>query len=1118
MKSKSYPILLCSFLFVILTVERTNAQVTQQTLQQIESLIKEKNLRTSAEQKISSQLLQAVKEKAGLRMAEGVSLDTVNVHADRVGNLEVDMKADVTDELLMKIESLGGKIIFPSAEYHTLRAKINLSAVKTIAAFPEVKFIQPAEEMQVIGTEFFNTKKIESENCTAKDYELIRQQLSKYLKTIAAKEVQGSDGETGVTSEGDRTHRADDARATYGYSGEGIKIGVLSDSYNALKGAAADIKKGELPGTGNPYGNTTPVTVVQDYLAGTDEGRAMLQIVHDIAPKAQLFFATANFGSSNFATNIKKLRNAYHCDIIIDDVHYLGEPPFQDGIIAQAVNDVTTDGALYFASQGNNGSLAKNSSCVYEGDFNDAGSLPFTGGSKNGTVHNFGAVSKPEIGDSLISFFTAADGVDNRYILDWSDPIGASSNDYDLFLIKKDGTVRASSTDIQNGTQDPIEFINAAAAVKDGDKLVVFKTTAAKVRAFWLNAGFASYNGISALKHVTAGQTFGHSAAAAAYSVAATPALAEYPNAFSSADLAETFSSDGPRRVFYNANGTAITPNNFLFSTNGGTDRKKPDITAADGVSTNVDSSDEFTLFYGTSAAAPHAGAIAALLKSADPTLTTAQMRTLLTGTALDIELTGYDNISGYGILQAFKAMQQLNPKAYAALAFDSAFTKDAAPSNNNGFIDPGETGNITVKIKNTSIANATSVSATLSTTAAGITITQAQVSFGTISSGTSVKNTSPFVIKVANTVPCGTTVSFTLTVNYSGGKTSPVIFKFDIPIGTQPYLNITAALGNPLTGNGYTILTGTQTGRLGRYLKIGSTCNAPVDNPGISQTAGFAQRRFDAYKFTNNTTVSQCVTATLTSRTSDSIYTATYNDSGFVPSNPAKHFLAEPQYISGGILTYSFNVPAKKSFTVVVHEVYGSTLTGVPYNLSVSLSDCSGVLAVSGLKLTATTDELKQVPLQWTAVDEINVRSYEVQRSTDGAHFASLSSLQAISGGTQHTYNYTDKLPVSGNNYYRIKETDNNGNIAYSNVVRIIITAVADILIMPNPASDYVNIIAKTSITQLQVLNAKGQVLQTIKPLANSYKLHVNAMPSGEYFLRIETNDGVVNKKFIKQ
>ncbi len=62
----------------------------------------------------------------------------------------------------------------------------------------------------------------------------------------------------------------------------------------------------------------------------------MLQVVHDLAPAAQLYFATADVSEAGFASNIIALRNTYGCNIIVDDVAYFDEPAFQDGIVAQA--------------------------------------------------------------------------------------------------------------------------------------------------------------------------------------------------------------------------------------------------------------------------------------------------------------------------------------------------------------------------------------------------------------------------------------------------------------------------------------------------------------------------------------------------------------------------------------------------------------------------------------------------------------------------------------------------------------------------------------------------------------------------------------------------------------
>jgi subtilisin family serine protease len=119
------------------------------------------------------------------------------------------------------------------------------------------------------------------------------------------------------------------------------------------------------------------------------------------------------------------------------------------------------------------------------------------------------------------------------------------------------------------------------------------------------------------------------------------------------ANPTEAFSSDGPRRIFYNPDGTPITAGNFLFGTNGGTVLQKPDLTAADGASSKTPG---FLPFYGTSAAAPHAAAVAALIKSVRPDYTNVQILNAMKQTALDIRAPGIDRDSGWGIVMALAA------------------------------------------------------------------------------------------------------------------------------------------------------------------------------------------------------------------------------------------------------------------------------------------------------------------------------------------------------------------------------------------------------------------------------------------------------------------------------
>lgn len=163
-----------------------------------------------------------------------------------------------------------------------------------------------------------------------------------------------------------------------------------------------------------------------------------------------------------------------------------------------------------------------------------------------------------------------------------------------------------------------------------GDLIVVVGSPGVQNRAFHV----AAWGG--QLESGTTGATAGHHAAAAAFTIAAVSVYVAAGGSFSTwasgAFNVEQFSSDGPRTMFYNSDGTPVTPGNVLFAGGGGVTLSKPDLTAADGVSTGLPA---YNPFYGTSAAAPHAAAIAALVLQAQPSITIAGMREALSATAI---------------------------------------------------------------------------------------------------------------------------------------------------------------------------------------------------------------------------------------------------------------------------------------------------------------------------------------------------------------------------------------------------------------------------------------------------------------------------------------------------
>src|SRR5262249_20370396 len=237
-----------------------------------------------------------------------------------------------------------------------------------------------------------------------------------------------------------------------------------------------------------------------------------------------------------------------------------------------------------------------------------------------------------------------------------------------------------------------------------GERIVIVKNTGAATRQLHLNGFGANF------AFRTSGQTHGHSAAAAAYSVAAVNAAFAHGGAFigGQTNPVELFSSDGNRPLYFDSAGTAAPKI-----------RHKPDIAAADGVKTATPG---FAPFFGTSAAAPHAAGVAALIKGAKPSLTPTQIRNLLISTALDIEGKGLDRDSGAGIVNAFKPLQKLGAPPVATLDFSDA-EATAAGGDGDAFIEPGEGGTLSVELANVGGATASAISATLSTATPNVTV-----------------------------------------------------------------------------------------------------------------------------------------------------------------------------------------------------------------------------------------------------------------------------------------------------------------------------------------------------------------------------------------------------------
>ncbi|HLO50880.1 MAG TPA: S8 family serine peptidase [Kamptonema sp.] len=545
------------------------------------------------------------------------------------------------------------------------------------------------------------------------------------LKSIASVSPNGAGK---VENQANRAMYADFARLLQNVDGTGITIGVISDSYDVnqtdAKNAADDIASGDIPGSTNPFGRTTPVQVLAETSGtGFDEGRALLQLIHDIAPGAKLLFHTASdstgksFTDRSVANAIRSLAAA-GAKIIVDNVNGFDSPFFQDGDAAQAVNEVTSKGVTYFTSTANNDRNGYDSAFINSGTVFNPGQLaisiapqnnnPALGGNipvqafKGGVAHDF----DPGSGIDYLQSFSLDAGQRIALTLQWDDPfyvggeVAAPATDLDVYILNADGTAVVGGSAIANAQispttgkpTGPIEFVFFTNTAKETTKFNIAIVKASGPDPQQMRYIFNAPVGLPKnLEFPTNSSTlYGHKNTAGAIAVGATnyqdtPAF----NQLIGGPTLERFSSVGGIPILFDPNGKRLPQPEV---------RLKPDIVAPDGVNTTFYGisdpqgtgnfeADGFPNFFGTSASAPNAAAVAALMLQVAPWATPADVALAMTVTAVDMDDPGktgsdpgFDFASGYGFLNADRAMTILalfdekyylaqNPQVAAAVA-----------------------------------------------------------------------------------------------------------------------------------------------------------------------------------------------------------------------------------------------------------------------------------------------------------------------------------------------------------------------------------------------------------------------------------------------------------------
>lgn len=498
-----------------------------------------------------------------------------------------------------------------------------------------------------------------------------------------------------VVSEGDAQLRADEVREPpFSVNGSGVTVGILSDSFaTATKSAngfqpiatkaANDVETGDLPGEaeeGNTcLGQAGPVKVLEDYEPidteepePGDEGRGMAQIVHDLAPGAGLAFATAFTGETAFAENIEKLAapgpEGAEASVIADDVSYPAEPFFQEGPVGVAVSKVTGEGVAYFSAAGNNNLFDADGNEIGSWEtqqYRDSGSCPLAVASFAGFNGKHCLDFNPGAQVDRTYGIKVAAGATLTVDLQWDEPWLGVNSDFDAFLLNSTGGLIGFSADHNvEISQKPVEVLQWPN--KSGSQQTVqfvvnrFQGIGSpRLKLALLENGS---KGVTAVEYprstgtdVVGPTIFGHNGAADAVSLAAVP--------YSDSAVAEEYSSRGPVTHYFDpVNGTTAAeplPSAEV--------RSKPDIAATDcGMTTffaSFSKAESVWRFCGTSAAAPHAAAVAALMSEAKPTAEPAEIKAALLASAVPVgePPDEFDDCAvGTGLVNAVGAVEDL--------------------------------------------------------------------------------------------------------------------------------------------------------------------------------------------------------------------------------------------------------------------------------------------------------------------------------------------------------------------------------------------------------------------------------------------------------------------------
>lgn len=141
---------------------------------------------------------------------------------------------------------------------------------------------------------------------------------------------------------------------------------------------------------------------------------------------------------------------------------------------------------------------------------------------------------------------------------------------------------------------------------------------------------------------------------------------------------------------------------------------------------------------------------------------------------------------------------------------------------------------------------------------------------------------------------------------------------------------------------------------------------------------------------------------------------------------------------------------------------------------------------------------------LSWQAVGA-GSEGFIVERSSDGQRFTTVGTVPSAAGSGVKDYRFTDRQPLSGNNYYRLRQTDASGQSSYSQVVYLK-NAESGLAAYPNPAASFIILEHEKAREEeiISIISSSGLLVKKQKPTEHSSQTRIDlrGLPAGIYHI----------------